>query len=315
MKKKDRILILGATGLVGSTLVRRLTEGGYLNLATPGRQVMDLMNKEQTISEFMRIEPDYVFHCAGLVGGIMANIERPVEFYVTNVVIGINVLHAAKITSVKKLMNLGSTCIYPRESSQPMKEEYLLTGKVEPTNEGYALSKIGTLRLCDYYNKQYGTKFLTVIPPNLYGEHDNFNPKHSHIVAATIKKVVEAKQQGKAYINVWGTGKAVRELMHSEDACDAMIYIMTHYEGKDGFVNIGTGVGISVTQLTKLVMKVVDYDVPIKYDSTKPDGMPIKICDNTKMKKLGYESRIDIETGIERVYDFLAERDFIWSER
>ncbi len=315
MKNNDKILVLGATGMVGSTLVQRLITKEYSNIHTPTRQDLNLLDSKETTQVIQQINPDYIFLCAGKVGGILANIEKPVDFFAINSTIGMNVLQAAHLSKVKKLMNLGSTCIYPRECQQPMKEEYLLTGRVEPTNEGYALSKIGILRLCDYYNKQYGTNFISVMPTNLYGESDDFHPKRSHIMAATIRKVVEAKQNNKQFINVWGTGSAIRELMHTEDACDAMIHIMNNYDGKDGFINIGTGIGTSVKQLTEIVMQIVDYIVPLKFDPSKPDGMPIKVCDISKMKQIGFVPSIDIETGIKRVYDYLKSKNFNWTER
>jgi len=315
MLKTDKILVLGSTGLVGSSLVKRLISNGYANVYTPDRHELNLLENKETLKVIKSISPDYIFHCAGKVGGILANIDNPVDFFADNTIIGINVLQAAHISKVKKLMNLGSTCIYPRECNQPMKEEYLLTGKVEPTNEGYALSKIGILRLCDYYNKQYGTNFISVMPTNLYGETDDFHPRRSHIMAATIRKVIEAKQQKKQFVSVWGSGKAVRELMHTEDACDAMIHIMNTYDGEKGFVNIGTGIRTSITQLTKIVMQIVGYTVPLKYDLSKPDGMPIKVCDISKMKQLGFEPSIDIEHGIKRVFSYLKNNDFAWTER
>ena len=255
MNKKSKILVTGAGGMVGKTLVNELKIKGFLNLLTPNSKELNLKNKDEVEPYFMKHEPEYVFHLAAKVGGIKANMNYPAEFLYENLFIQSNVIEASRKFKVKKLLFLGSSCIYPKDSSQPMNEELLLSNKLEPTNEAYAIAKIAGLKMCEYYNKQYGTNFISLMPCNLYGYNDHFEPENSHVISALILKFHEAKLENKDFVEVWGSGNPRRELLFVEDVADAMIYFMLNYDAKDlmPFINIGYGEDISIKELAFMI--------------------------------------------------------------
>lgn len=303
MNQNEKIFIAGRAGLVGSAIERKFRKEGFTNIVGLRSCELDMRNQRAVFDYFKQEKPDYVVLAAAKVGGIMANISSPAEFLYDNLAIQNNIIEAAHQYGVKKLLFLASSCIYPREARQPMKEEYLLDGKPEPTNEGYALAKIVGLKMCEYYNKQYGTDYISVMPCNLYGVGDNFNPINSHVVAATIRKVHEAKIRGDKQIVVWGTGKARRELLYVDDMADASYHLFLNYSGNE-FFNVGTGVDYSITELTKIVMEVIGLDAEIVYDTSKPDGMPQKLLDVSKLKEKGWVAKTDIRQGIEKTYQY-----------
>ena len=316
MDKNKGILVIGSDGLVGKTLTEILKQRGFNFVFGATRENYDLTKIEDVERLFVFKEQfDYVFICAAKVGGIMANKTYPVEFFEQNMLIGMNILKLAHRAGVKKLINLGSSCIYPKENPQPITESRLLAGDLEKTNEAYALAKIGILKLCDYYNKEYGTNFISVMPTNLYGSYDNFNLQNGHMLPAMMRKLITAKQNEEKEVIVWGSGKPIREFMHVEDLCDALIFLMDNYHDKSEIINIGTGQGESILNVTKTIMKVIDYNVPVVYDTTKPDGTMLKVVDVSKIKKLGWQSKISLEDGIMKVYKYLQSIDFKWKER
>lgn len=308
MNKNSKIYITGHTGMVGKTLHDHLISQGYQNIITSNSQELDLRNQTSVKELFETNKPEYVFHIAAKVGGIMANIENPATFLYDNLMINSNVINSAYESNVKKLLFFGSSCIYPRECLQPMKEEYILTGPFEPTNEGYAISKIAGLKLCEYYNKQYKTDFLTIIPPNLYGENEKYDEKNSHVLISLLHKFHKAKIENQKEIILWGTGVARREFMHVKDAVRACEFFMQNISAKnieDKFVNVGTGEDISIKELALLIAKKLNYEGEIKWDSSKPDGMPQKLMDVSKMKELGFEPEVKLEAGIDSFIKYL----------
>jgi GDP-L-fucose synthase len=316
MNKHDGILVIGSNGLVGKTLTEILKQKGYNFVFEATRENYDLTKIEDVERLFVFKEQfSYVFLCAAKVGGIMANKTYPVEFFEQNMLIGMNVLNLAHKAGVKKLINLGSSCIYPKENPQPIQENRLLAGELERSNEAYALAKIGILKLCQYYNTEYGTNFISVMPTNLYGSYDNFHLQNGHMLPAMMRKLITAKQNQEKEVVVWGTGTPIREFMHVEDLCDALIFLMDNYNDKSEIINIGTGQGESILNVTKTIMKVIDYDVPIVYDTTKPDGTMLKVVDTTKINSLGWKPKIQLEDGIIKVYKYLQSIDFKWKER
>jgi GDP-L-fucose synthase len=308
-----RILITGANGLVGRSLVKRLRDGN--ELLTPSSGELNLLSSADVSDYFQTNSPDIVFHCAARVGGILANKEDPVGFFTDNMQMGLNVIKSAHACKVNKLINIGSTCIYPKDCPQPMKEEHLLSGELEPTNEGYSLAKISTLRLCEYYNSQYGCDFISVMPTNLFGENDNFNPKKCHAVPAIIRKVKEAKDSGIEEIEVWGDGSPVREFMYVDDLADALIFLSDSYDGSKGFVNVGTGEGKSITELYQTIMDIMGYEGKLVYDPSKPNGTAKKVSDVSKLRELGWESKITLEDGVRRTISALEESGWDWLEK
>jgi len=300
---ESRIYIAGHRGLVGSAIFKQLECEGYENLITRTRSELDLREARE-VNEFFEAEkPEYVFLAAAKVGGILANDTYPADFLSENLAIELNGIEAAYRHGAKKLLFLGSSCIYPKFTPQPMKEEYLLTGKLEPTNESYAIAKIAGVKLCQAFKKQYGADFISVMPTNLYGPEDNFDLKASHVLPALIRKTHEAKERNEPYITLWGTGTPRREFLHVNDLADACIFLMKAYSGSEP-VNIGLGEDIAIGELAELVCEVVDYRGGIVYDTTKPDGTPRKLLDVSKLHSLGWQAKIPLREGIEQTYSW-----------
>ena len=305
MDKSGKIYVAGHRGMVGSAIVRALEKNGYNNIITRTHKELDLTRQEAVEDFFAKEKPDYVFLAAAKVGGIVANNEAPADFLYDNMSIEMNVIHSAFKNNVKKLMFLGSSCIYPRMCPQPIKEEYLLTGSLEQTNEAYALSKISGLKYCEYLNRQYHTDYISVMPTNLYGPNDNYHPTHSHVLPALIRRFHEAKVNNLPYVTCWGTGKPLREFLYVDDLADACVYLMNTYSG-DETVNLGTGKELTIKELTELVAKVIGYNGGIRWDSSKPDGTPRKLLDVSKLESLGWHYTTELEDGIRLSYeDFL----------
>ena len=306
MEKKAKVYIAGHRGMVGSAIMRALRQQGYTNLLLRTSKELDLRRQEAVEDFFAKEKPDYVFLAAAKVGGIMANSEHPADFMYDNMILEMNVLHAAFTNQVKKLMFLGSSCIYPRLAPQPMPESCLLTSSLEQTNEAYALAKISGLKYCEYLNRQYGTDYISVMPTNLYGPNDNYHPLHSHVLPALIRRFHEAKLAGAPEVMIWGTGKPLREFLYVDDLADACVYLMNTYSGNET-VNLGTGKELTIGELAGLVKKVVGYEGRITYDTSKPDGTPRKLLDVSKLTKLGWHYKTELEDGIRLTYeDFLT---------
>jgi GDP-L-fucose synthase len=303
MEKDKEIYVAGHRGLVGSAIIRRLRAEGYDNLLTATSKELDLREQSAVREFFDRERPDYVFLAAARVGGILANNEFPADFIYQNLMIEANVIESARLSGVRKLLCLGSTCIYPRMAPQPLKEEYLLTGPLESTNEWYAVAKIAGIKLCQAYQRQYGCKFISAMPTNLYGPEDNFDLESSHVMPALIRKFHEAKINGGPEVTVWGSGKPMREFLHVDDCAAACLYLMEHYEG-EGIVNIGVGEDISIADLAGLVGEAVGYQGKIVYDASKPDGTPRKLVDTSRINGLGWQAGIPLEEGIRNTYQW-----------
>lgn len=305
MELDSKIYVAGHRGMVGSAIIRRLMAGGFVNIVTRSSKELDLRRQDLVAQFFAQEKPDYVFLAAAKVGGIIANRNYPADFMYGNMMIEMNVIRAAYENSVKKLMFLGSSCIYPRLAPQPMPESCLLTGALEQTNEAYALAKISGLKYCEYLNNQYGTNYISVMPTNLYGPNDNYHPENSHVLPAMIRRFHEAKESGTRTVTIWGTGTPLREFLYVDDLADACVYLMNTYSGNET-VNIGTGNEISISQLAEMVKKVIGYQGDIIYDTTKPDGTPRKLLDVSKLKHLGWKYKTELEEGIRLTYkDFL----------
>lgn len=302
MEHRAKIYIAGHSGMVGSAIVRRLESLGYTNLVVRTSKELDLRRQEQVEAFFTFEKPDYVFLAAAKVGGIMANSTYPADFMYDNMTMEMNVLHTAWQYGVKKLLFLGSSCIYPKLAPQPMKEDYLLTSSLEPTNEAYALAKIAGLKYCEYLNKQYGTDFISAMPTNLYGPNDNYHPQNSHVLPALIKKFHEAKISNSPSVTIWGTGTPLREFLYVDDLADACIFLMNNYSGNET-VNVGTGQDLSIKDLAYLVKKVVGCKSTITFDLSKPDGTPRKLLDVSKLTELGWIYTTELEEGIRLTYD------------
>lgn len=305
MKTNSKIYIAGHRGMVGSAIKRKLESKCYTNLIIRTRNELDLTN-QQAVNDFFEIEkPEYVILAAAKVGGILANSTYPAEFIYDNIMIESNVIHAAYTYGVKKLLFLGSSCIYPKLAPQPLKEEYLLTGELEVSNEAYAVAKIAGIRLCTHYNNQYGTNFISVMPTNLYGQNDNYDLETSHAMAALIRKFHEAKISNAPQVIVWGTGTPKREFLHVDDMADACTYLMEKHNASDigEFINIGAGEDLTISELAGLIKDVVKYEGKIIYDTSKPDGTPRKLLDVSKLTKLGWKAKINLIEGISKTYD------------
>ncbi|MEQ8819329.1 MAG: GDP-L-fucose synthase [Sumerlaeia bacterium] len=307
MNKHDKIFVAGMRGLVGSAMARRLSARGYDNIVGPGSRELDLRDPIAVAEFFEQERPAYVVLAAAKVGGIYANNTYPAEFIFDNLTVQNNVIHTAYRFGVKKLLFLGSSCIFPKLAPQPLKEEYLLSGPLEPTNEPYAVAKIAGIKMCQAYNRQYGTNFISVMPTNLYGPNDNYNPMNSHVLPGLIRRFHEAKVNGAHEVVVWGTGKPLREFMYSDDLADACIYLLQHYSGSD-IVNIGSGQEVSIARLAEIVKDAVGFPGRLTFDPTKPDGTPRKLLDLTKLHGLGYTKEpTPLTDGISQAYrDFLT---------
>lgn len=306
MNSNDKIYIAGHRGMVGSAIHRKLEKEGFSNFITRTSDTLDLRNQEQVSGFFKSEKPDYVFLAAAKVGGIIANNTYRADFLYDNLQIQNNVIHHAYLNGVKKLMFLGSSCIYPKMAPQPLKEEYLLTGLLEPTNEPYAIAKIAGIKMCDAYRDQYGCNFISVMPTNLYGYNDNYHPENSHVLPALIRRFHEAKEQNIPEVIIWGTGSPRREFLFADDLAEACYYLMQNYD-EEGLVNIGTGEDISIKDLALLIKSIVGYEGEIKFDTTKPDGTPRKLMDVTKLHSKGWKHTVELNEGIKLAYgDFLS---------
>ena len=306
MDKDSKIYVAGHRGLVGSALKRKLESKGYTNIIFRTHKELDLTN-QQAVNEFFKQEkPEYVFLAAAKVGGILANSTYPADFIYENLMIESNIIHAAYKYGVKKLLFLGSSCIYPKLAPQPLKEEYLLTGPLEETNEAYAVAKIAGIRLCKHYNQQYGTNFISVMPTNLYGPNDNFDLETSHVMPALIRKFHEARVNNEPEVVVWGTGKPLREFMHVDDMADACVFLMENFNADEigEFVNIGVGKDITIGELAELIKEIIGFKGEIRRDLSKPDGTPQKLLDITKLSSLGWKAKISLKDGIEQTYEW-----------
>jgi len=309
MENNAKIFIAGHRGMVGSAIQRKLVQEGYSNLLVRTSRELDLRNAAE-VEEFFRQEhPDYVFLAAAKVGGILANNTYRAEFLYENLMIQNNVIHCAWKYGVKKLLFLGSSCIYPKMAPQPLKEEYLLTGLLEPTNEPYAIAKITGIKMCDAYRAQYGCNFISVMPTNLYGPNDNYDLEKSHVLPALIRKFHQAKKQNLPEVVIWGSGTPLREFMHVDDLADACYYLMQHYH-EPGLVNIGVGHDLSIKDLVSLVGKIVGYTGQIVHDLSKPDGTPRKLMDVSKLHAAGWQAKTGLEEGIRSVYANLTQEDW-----
>lgn len=306
MKKDSKIYVAGHKGLVGSAIVRGLEAKGFTNIVKRNHSELDLTNSVQVEEFFKEQEPEYVFLAAAKVGGIFANSTYPAEFIYENLQIQNNVLGMAHKYQVKKLMFLGSSCIYPKMCPQPIKEEYLLSGYLEETNEAYALAKISGLKMCQFFNKQYKTNYISVMPTNLYGPYDNFHLENSHVMPALIRKFHEAKMNNDKEVVVWGSGTPLREFLYSEDMADACIFLMETYEGND-FFNIGTGKEITIGDLAEMIKKIVGYEGELVFDKSKPDGTPRKLLDVSKLERAGWKYKVGIREGIEKAYTWFRQ--------
>lgn len=308
MELNSKIYIAGHRGMVGSAIHRNLQKKGFTNFVTRTSAELDLRN-QQAVSEFFEKEkPEYVFLAAAKVGGIQANNIYRADFIYENLMIQNNVVHSSYKNGVKKLMFLGSSCIYPKMAPQPLKEEYLLSGYLEDTNEPYAIAKIAGIKLCESYKRQYGCNFISVMPTNLYGPNDNYNLNNSHVLPALIRKFHDAKEKNEAFVEMWGTGTPMREFLHSDDMADACVYLMQNYNG-DQFVNIGTGVDLTIKDLAILIKKIVGFNGEIRHDLTKPDGTPRKLMDVSYLHSLGWKHKIELEEGIRQVYEDFKKKE------
>ena len=309
MEKLDKIYIAGHRGMVGSAIFRKLNAEGFKNIITRTSAELDLRD-QQIVADFFKTEkPDYVFLAAAKVGGIIANNTFRAEFLYDNLQIQNNIIHNSYLNNVKKLMFLGSSCIYPKLAPQPLKEEYLLTGLLEETNEPYAIAKIAGIKLCDAYRDQYGCNYISVMPTNLYGLNDNYHPQNSHVLPALIRRFHEAKTKNLPSVTIWGTGTPKREFLYADDLAEACYFLMQSYN-ESGLINIGTGEDIAISDLASLISKIIGYNGSIQFDTTKPDGTPRKLMDVTKLHEKGWKHKIELENGIKMAYhDFLSKNN------
>ena len=307
LDRSKKIYVAGHRGLVGSALVRKLEKEGFANIITKTHEELDLTRQADVEAFFETEKPDYVILAAAKVGGIHANDTYPADFIMKNLQIECNVIDAAYKNKVKKLLFLGSSCIYPRECPQPIKEEYLLSDYLEKTNEAYALAKIAGLKMCSYYNKQYGTDYISVMPCNLYGINDNFSLENSHVLPALMRKFHEAKIKGEATVTVWGSGKPLREFLNVDDLADACLFLMDTYQGNE-FFNVGYGAEVTIGQLAEMVKKTVGFEGEIIMDSSKPDGTMRKLTDISRIKALGWEPKISLEEGLKQTYQWFSKK-------
>ena len=306
MKKDSKIFVAGHRGLAGSSIVRELERNGYTSIVVRTHQELELMDPAAVRDFFEAEKPEYVFLAAARVGGILANKTFPADFIRENITVQTNVLHEAHKNAVKKLLFLGSSCIYPKFAPQPLKEEYLMTGPLEETNSAYAIAKIVGIEMCQAYHRQYGANFISVMPTNLYGPNDNFSPERSHVLPALIRRFHEAKEQKAPEVQVWGTGAARREFMHADDLASACVYLMETYDDPS-IINIGTGDDVTIKTLAEMVQKAVGYTGKIMWDTTKPDGTPQKLLDVSKIHALGWHHKIELPEGLASTYKWFVE--------
>lgn len=303
LNRDAKILVAGARGMVGSSIVRTLRAQGCENILAPDRNTLDLLDGTAVRDYYANEQPQYVFVAAAKVGGILANNSYPADFLYQNLMIEAHLIHGAYEAKVKKLMFLGSTCIYPKLAPQPLKEEYLLSGPLEPTNEWYAVAKIAGIKLCQAYRRQYGCNFISGMPTNLYGPNDNFDLNSSHVLPALIRKFHEAKATSASEVVVWGTGAPLREFLHVDDCAEACVFLMREYDGEE-HINIGVGTDLSIRDLAALVSEVIGFEGALTFDTTKPDGTPRKLVDTTRINQLGWTARIPLQEGIRRSYEW-----------
>lgn len=308
MEKSAKIYIAGHRGMVGSAILRNLQAKGYTNFILKTHKELDLTNQAAVSDFFAKEKPEYVFLAAAKVGGIVANNSYPAQFFYENMMIETNVIHSSYLNGVKKLMYLGSSCIYPKMAAQPMREDALLTGLLEPTNEAYAIAKIAGIKMCDYYRRQYSCDFVSVMPTNLYGSGDNYDLQNSHVLPALIRKFDEAKTSGAEQVTLWGTGSPLREFLHSEDMADATVFCMLNYSDY-GHVNVGSQSELTIKELAEKIRAVVGYQGKIVWDTTKPDGTPRKLMDSSKLYSMGWQPKITLDEGIATVYQQYKQTD------
>ena len=306
MEKNSKIFVAGHRGMVGSAIVRKLNKEDFSNIITRTSSELDLRNQHGVKDFFAGEKPEYVFLAAAKVGGIVANNTYRAEFLYDNLLIESNIIHAAHVNSVTKLLFLGSSCIYPKLAPQPMKEEYLLTGLLESTNEPYAIAKIAGIKLCEAYRDQYGSNFISAMPTNLYGPGDNYHLQNSHVIPAMIRKFHEAKENKKDFVEIWGTGAPLREFMYADDLADACVFLMHQYNDKL-FLNIGTGEEVSIKDLALIVKDVVGFEGDIQFDTSKPDGTPRKLMDSSRLHNLGWKHKISLKEGLKKTYPYFLE--------
>jgi GDP-L-fucose synthase len=309
MEKTAKIFVAGANGMVGSAIVRELKSKGFLNIITTSSKELDLRNQNSVAEFFSKNKPEYVFLVAAKVGGIYANDNFPAEFLYDNLMIQNNVIHNAYLHQVKKLLFLGSSCIYPKFSQQPIKEEYLLTGALEPTNEAYAIAKIAGVEMCKFYKKQYGINFISAMPTNLYGVNDNFDLTNSHVLPALLRKFIEAKNSNQPNVSIWGSGSPRREFLFVDDLAEASLFLMQNYNDSET-INVGTGIDISIKELAMTIKKIVGFEGELIFDATKPDGTPKKLLDVSKINNLGWKHSKNLEEGIYETLNWLKENNF-----
>ena len=314
MDKQAKIYIAGHKGMVGSAIYRKLVKEGFTNFVTRSSSELDLRNQQQVSDFFTQEKPEYVFLAAAKVGGIIANNTYRADFLYDNLQIQNNIIHSSYVNGVTKLMFLGSSCIYPKLAPQPLREEYLLTGTLEETNEPYAIAKIAGIKMCDAYRAQYGCNYISVMPTNLYGYNDNYHPQNSHVLPALIRRFHEAKEQNAAEVVIWGTGSPMREFLFADDLAEACYYLMQNYN-EPGLVNIGTGEDLSIKELALLIGKTVGYTGEIKFDTTKPDGTPRKLMDVSKLANAGWKYHTTLEQGIALAYQDFLSKGLLVAER
>lgn len=303
MNKDAKIYVAGHRGLVGSAIIRALETQGYKNIVVRTHSELDLLDQKEVSKFFKEVRPEYVFLAAAKVGGIVGNSKFPADFIYENLQIEVNVIHNAHKYGVEKLLFLGSSCIYPKLAEQPIKEEYLLTGPLEFTNEGYAIAKIAGLMMCKKYKEQYGDNFISVMPTNLYGINDNFHPEHSHVIPALIRRFVEAKKENKSEVVIWGTGTPLREFLYADDLADAVVFLMNNYDGAE-HINIGTGKDLTIKELAETIKEIVGFKGELKFDTTKPDGTPRKLLDVSKLHAMGWKEKVGFKEGLKRSIDW-----------
>ena len=309
MLKDAKIYVAGSNGMVGSAIVRALKAKGYINIVVKSSKELDLKNQQAVHDFFNQEQPEYVFLAAAKVGGIHANNTYPATFIYDNIMIQSNVIQAAYEFNVKKLLFLGSSCIYPKFAPQPIKEEYLLTGSLEPTNEAYAIAKIAGLKMCQFYKQQYGCNFISAMPTNLFGVNDNFNLENSHVLPALLRKFIEAKQNNKQEVTIWGSGTPMREFLFVDDLAEACLFLMENYNGNET-VNIGTGEDVSIKELAETIMKIVGFEGNLIFDASKPDGAPRKLLNVSKINTLGWKHQTNLEEGIQKTLNWIQKNSF-----